>query len=131
MSEIYDEEYSVSYYSPGPMTANDVSGWLGMVAAILNVIESMFYIIGWHVDRDTGDPKIVLEAWFKDWNFWGNWFFLFGSLGYIFTSYSFLESVYYSECIIVSITMGALFICDRFHNVFFLSIISLSLSAYI
>lgn len=58
-----------------------------MTAAALNAVESLFYIIGWYIDRYSDDPAdpsssiIEPKSWFMDWNFWGNLFFLIGSLG--------------------------------------------------
>ena len=99
-------EYSADdvYYSSGPLDEFDISGWLGIIAACLNVIESLFYIIDWTLERYELCPPLVLNEeqrllkerisndaqsypWYADWNLWGNLLFLVGSIGYTFTSY--------------------------------------------
>lgn len=92
------------YYSSGPLDKFDINGWLGMIAACLNVVESVFYIIDWTLDRhELGSPLVLNEQqrlvkeriaidtqsypWYADWNHWGNLLFLVGSIGYTFTSY--------------------------------------------
>jgi hypothetical protein len=67
-SEDNDDPFS-SYYSPGPLTEGNVSGWLGLTAAVLNVVESIFYIIAWYIDRveedqnDNGHYHIIIREY--------------------------------------------------------------------
>jgi hypothetical protein len=113
-----------AYYANGPLDDFDITGWLGMTATVMNVVESVFYIIDWTLDRyyitSSNHPSQVhksprtqpnrrydhefhdYQPWYRDWNHWGNILFLFGSIGYIFTSYWYLGMHTKTCCITLS-----------------------------
>ena len=109
-----EEEESVyySYYEDGPFTDNDISKWMSVVAAIIFVVESSMYIVGWYIGRTFGDQSIVLHPWYLDMNHWGNLLFFIGSLGYLYTSYTYFHENLAQTTHFVNICMGVLFIVD-------------------
>ena len=101
-----------SYYEDGPLTDNNVSAWMSVVAAIVFVIESCMYIIGWYIGRTYGDQNIVLNPWYLDMNHWGNVVFFGGSWGYLYTSYTYFHTNLATTTHFYNICMGVLFIVD-------------------
>jgi hypothetical protein len=118
-----DDNKLFGYYSDGPLDDLGISAWLSLVAGIIFVIESMFYIISWYIGRNCGDMNIKLNEWYFDWNHWGNIFFLVGSLGYIFTSVVYMSGrrIYHQQADAVNLAMGVLFVFDSIF--YFLAIV--------
>ena len=106
------------YYQGSPMSEYNIAGWISLIACIIFVIESVMYIIGWYVSRNYGDPNIELSDWYLDWNFWGNLFFLIGSIAYLFTSITFLDARFESYSDIINVFTGLLFIFDSLFYLF-------------
>ena len=106
------EDAYYSYYEDGPLTENHISAWMSVVAAFIFVIESSMYIIGWYIGRTFGDQSISLNPWYLDMNHWGNLLFFLGSLGYLYTSYTYFHEELARTTHLVNIFVGVLFIFD-------------------
>jgi len=92
-----------------------LSGWLSFSAAIIFLVESFLYMYGWHIGR-----KSMADSWsqgrvkpfFQDWNFWGNFFFIVGSIGYQINSFAELTDSYQTEALILDFSMAVCFVID-------------------
>ena len=86
---------------------------MGLIGAILFLIESLLYFIGWYVDRqirlERGDIRYHIG---ESWNFWGNVLFVMGSIGYVISAIMSVYSYYghlYDE---LNFYLAILFIVD-------------------
>lgn len=108
-----DDGYEAPYYS------KNASGWEGLWAAIIFEIESIIYIFGWWVARESErQHNKTPMIWWKDWNFHGNTFFFMGSTGYLIVAYWALESSHYEESDVGLLAMSVVFIFDSWFYFF-------------
>ena len=57
-------------------------------------LEASLYILGWFVGRvQMRVHGVAVAEWYRDWNFWGNLLFAFGSFGDHFTDWSYVSSM--------------------------------------
>ena len=60
--------------------------WMGLIGAILFLIESLMYSFGWYIDRQVHIERgEIMNRISESWNFWGNLLFVMGSIGYVIT----------------------------------------------
>lgn len=62
-----DQALAYNYYYYGPESRDGVSSWISIVAALIFIVESFFYVIGLHFERIYGDESVVLEAYDTIW----------------------------------------------------------------
>ena len=106
----------VDYYAPGvaPFFAADIGGWLGILAALVFLIESTIYVGAWNLGRKY-DTTLL---WWEDWNFWGNALFSIGSTGYLVTSVFDLLGVYSYLSSVANFWIAVLFVVDAICYIF-------------
>jgi uncharacterized membrane protein len=65
---IQDEQaLAYNYYYYGPESRDDVNSWISIIAALIFIAESVFYVIGLHFERTYGNESVVLNAYYLDW----------------------------------------------------------------
>ena len=87
--------------------------YMGLIGALLFLIESLLYFIGWYVDRqirfERGDIQYLIG---ESWNFWGNVLFVMGSIGYVISAIMSVYSYYGPEYDELNFYLAILFIVD-------------------
>ena len=106
--------YSYYYYgSNPPWYPKNISGWEGVVAGVIFVIESLIYLAGWCISNYVEiDDNIHSIPWWLDLNMCGNILFFLLSFGYLLTAVFALQGLYYSFCIDFNLIIAILFVID-------------------
>jgi hypothetical protein len=84
-----------------------------LIAAVIFVISSLLYHVGWMVHRSFLSPNELLKyPMFEDYNLFGNIVFIVGSVGYMFPSVYYLKDEYPQATKILNFLLAILFIID-------------------
>ena len=87
--------------------------WCGLIGAILFLIESILYCIGWYIDRQIHLERGEINGRIgESWNFWGNILFVMGSLGYVISAVMGVYHYYGKEYDELNFYLAILFIVD-------------------
>ena len=93
--------------------AHGEDAWCGLIGAVLFLIESLLYCIGWYVERQVHIERGEINGRIgESWNFWGNILFVMGSLGYVISAVMGVYHYYGKEYDELNFYLAILFIVD-------------------